>query len=160
MKLILISSVCGVGKSTTCEYIKNNNLLEDYRVFDIDDLVNVHTNQGNIYENAIKKAIELSDKDIILGSCICHSDLEKFDMPKEIESYKSILITCSNEELIKRLKARDKNRNCSSEEFIKGQIEYQNYLLEHINLFDLHIDNTNTSIEEVANQITNYIVKR
>lgn len=157
-KIIFISAVCGVGKSTTCEYIKNNNLLDNYEIFDIDDLVNVHTNKGNIYENAIKRAIELSNnKDIILGSCVCHADLEKFNMPQEIESYKCILITCSNEELIKRLKTRDKNRNCSSDEFINGQIEYQNYLLNHSSLFQLHVDNTNTSIEEIANQIVDYI---
>jgi broad-specificity NMP kinase len=161
MKLIFISAVCGVGKSTTCEYIKTNNLLDNYEIFDIDDLVNVHTNKGNIYENAIKRAIELSNnKDIILGSCVCHAVLEKFNMPQEIESYKCILITCSNEELIKRLKDRDKNRNCSSDEFINGQIEYQNYLLNHSNLFQLHVDNTNTSIEEVANQIVDFVNKK
>ena len=80
-------------------------------------------------------------------------------MPQEIESYKNVLITCSNEELIKRLKDRDKNRNCSSDEFINGQIEYQNYLLNHSNLFQLHVDNTNTSIEEIANQIVDFVNK-
>ena len=160
MKIIFISSVCGVGKSTTCEYIKNNNLLDDYRVFDIDDLVNVHTCVGNIYEVAIKRAIDLSNnKDIIFGSCVCHSDLEKINIPEEVESYESILITCSNEELIKRLKDRDKNRNCGSDEFINGQIEYQNYLLDHSNLFELHLDNTDKSIDEIATQIVNYINK-
>ncbi len=31
-KVVFISAVCGVGKSTTCEYMKNNNLLEDYDI--------------------------------------------------------------------------------------------------------------------------------
>lgn len=161
-KLILISSVCGVGKSTTCTYIKNNNLLKDYEIYDIDDLVNVHDyNENNsylIYEDAIKNALEKSnDKNIILGSCICHADIEKINIPNEIESYITILITCSNKELEKRLKDRDKNRNCGSDSFIKGQIEYQNYLLNHKDLFDLHLDNTNTSILDISGQITNFI---
>ena len=41
-KIVFISAVSGVGKSTVCEYIKNNELLKEYEVFDIDDLENVH----------------------------------------------------------------------------------------------------------------------
>ena len=68
-----------------------------------------------------------------------------------------ILLYCSTEELERRLKARDESRNCGSDEFIKGQVEYQNYMLAHSNLFQLIIDNTNFSIEEVANQIAEFI---
>lgn len=60
-KLIFISAVSGVGKSTACEYIKKSNLLEDYSIFDIDDLENINNYNQNtynlFYENAIKKAI-------------------------------------------------------------------------------------------------------
>lgn len=35
-KIIFISAVCGGGKSTVCDYIKNNNLLEDYEVFNVE----------------------------------------------------------------------------------------------------------------------------
>ena len=45
-----------------------------------------------------------------------------------------ILLYCFKEELIKRLKARDEIRNCSSDEFIKGQVNYQNYMLKHLDL--------------------------
>ena len=56
-------------------------------------------------------------------------------MPNEIESYINILITCSDDELRKRLKARDESRQCGSDEYIDGQINYQNFLLKNIKLF-------------------------
>lgn len=134
-KLIFISAVSGVGKSTACEYIKKSNLLNGYAIFDIDDLENINEYNENtynsFYENSIKKAIILSkDKNIIIGSCINPTDIEKINMPNEIDSYSNILITCSSEELKKRLKARDKSRQCGSDEYIENQINYQNYLLK------------------------------
>ena len=161
-KLIFISAVSGVGKSTTCEYIKNNNMLDNYMIFDIDDLENINNytsdNYNIFYENAIKKANELSiNKNIIIGSCINPNDLLKINIPNEIDIYENILITCSNEELIYRLSNRDKNRNCSSKEYINNQINYQNYLLNNIDLYQLHLDNTNTSINDIANKIVEYL---
>ncbi len=162
MNLTFISAVSGVGKSTTCDYIKDNNLLDDYTVFDIDDLENVNEYSSStynlFYENAIKNAIlKSNNKNIIIGSCINPTDIEKINIPKKIEKVDMILITCSNEEIEKRLKARDKSRNCSSDEFIKEQIDYQNYMIDHLNMYQLHIDNSNCSVERVANQIVNYI---
>ena len=161
-KIIFISGVCGVGKSAICNYINNNKLLNNYVVFDIDDLDNINNynkDEGNLfYENSIKKALNKSeDKNIIIGSCINTNDYEKINFSKEIESYTSILITCSNEELTKRLKVRDKSRNCSSDEFMEEQMEYQEYLFSNLDLFNLHLDNTNTSIEDIANKIVEYI---
>lgn len=162
MRLIFISAVSGVGKTTTCDYIKKNHLLEDYVVFDIDDLENVNDYDSNtyniFYENAIKKAVDkANNKNIIMGSCINPNDIDKLSIPKEIESIEMILITCSSDQLEKRLKARDKNRNCSSDDFIKGQINYQNYMLNNLNLYKLHLDNTNKSVVDIANEIINYL---
>lgn len=161
-KLVFISAVSGVGKSTTCEYIKNNNLLEDYAIFDIDDLENINdyneSTYNCFYENAVKKAVTFSkDKNIVIGSCINPNDIEKINMPNEIESYINILITCSNEELRNRLKARDESRQCSSDEYIKGQIDYQQYLLKNIELYQMHVDNTEDVAENVSRKIANFI---
>ena len=162
MKLIFISAVSGVGKSTTCNYIKENNLLDDYIIFDIDDLENINEynsdNYNLFYENAIKNAISKSDnKNIIIGSCINPIDIEKIGVPKKIDKLDMILITCSNEEITKRLNLREESRNCSSDEFIEGQIDYQNYMLKHLDRYQLHIDNSTSSVEEVARQIVSYI---
>lgn len=158
-KIIFISAVCGVGKSTTCEYIKNNNLLDNYAVFDIDDLVNVHEyDSGNrLYEDAIKKAVlKSNDKNVILGSCVNPVELKRLNIPNNLE-INMILIYCSNEELTNRLKMRDIRRNCSNDDFINSQIEYQNYMINHIDLFELCIDNSNISVDEVSNQIIKYV---
>ena len=162
-QIVFLSAVCGVGKSTICEYIKNNNLLDNYVIFDIDDLVNCHEyDQSNLlYEDAIKRAvIKSEDKNIVLGSCVNPVELKQINIPSEIESINMILIICSNEELTKRLKARDTSRDCSSDEFIKGQIEYQNYMLNHLDMYQLHIDNSNSSIEDVSKQIVEYIKEK
>ena len=61
MKLVFISGVSGVGKTTICNYIKDNFLLPGYAIFDIDDLENIIEYNENsyslLYENYIKKAI-------------------------------------------------------------------------------------------------------
>lgn len=163
-KIVFISAVSGVGKSTTCNYIKDNNLLVDCDIYDIDDLVNINNYDKNtynlFYEDAINKAIIKSERqNIIIASCINPNDIENITIPNNVESLEMFLVYCSNEELEKRLKSRDENRNCSSDEFIKEQIEYQKYLLEQSNKFQLSIDNTNITVEEVANQITNHLNK-
>lgn len=164
-ELVFISAVSGVGKSTACEYIKKNNLLDDYAIFDIDELENINNynenTYNNFYENAIIKAVTLSkDKNIVIGSCINPNDIEKINMPNEIESYINILITCSDEEVKNRLKARDKSRQCSSDEYIKGQVEYQQYLLKNIELYQMHVDNTKDVVENVSQKIVDFIKQR
>ena len=161
-KIIFLSAVCGVGKSTTCDYIRNNNLLEDYDIFDIDDLENINNYNENtynlFYENAIKNGVLKSiNENIIIGSCINPVEIEQINIPSDVESIEMILIHCANKELEKRLKSRDSSRNCSSDEFIEEQIVYQEYLLNHVDLFQLNIDNTNIDVEEVSKQIVNYI---
>lgn len=58
-KNVMLSGVCEIGKTTISNYIKDNNLLDDYCILDIDDLESVHDyvdNYSKFYENAIKKA--------------------------------------------------------------------------------------------------------
>ena len=160
-RIIFISAASGVGKSTTCEYIKDKHLLEDFNIFDIDDLENVNDyNQDTysiFYENAIKKAISKSDdKNIIIASCINPNDLKNINVLDDT-NIEMILITCDSEVLKSRLKARDEERNCSSDEFINEQINYQNYMIKNLNKYRYCIDNTYLSVDKVANKIADYI---
>ena len=62
----------------------------------------------------LKKAVLKSkNENILIGSCINPTDIKKIKMPEEITSLEMILIFCSSEELERRLKKRDKERNCS-----------------------------------------------
>ena len=53
---MLFVGVNGVGKTTTCNHIKNNRLIEKYDIFAIDDLENVNNYNNDtyniFYENA------------------------------------------------------------------------------------------------------------
>ena len=164
-EIVFISAVCGVGKSTTLDYIKQNNLIHGCDIFDIDDLINIHEYENEkpttVYSAAVEKAVSQStNKNIIIGSCANPVEMKQVNIPNSAKSIEMILIYCSNEELIKRLKARDENRNCGSDEFINGQIEYQKYMLDHSDLFKLKIDNTNIDVSEVSNRIVDYIRNR
>ena len=164
-KIIFISAVCGVGKSTTIEYMNNNKLLNNYDIFDIDDIINYHEYKNEppviFYEAAIRNALVKSkNKNIILGSCVNPVEIKQVKVPDSIDSIEMILLYCSEEELTIRLKERDINRNCSSDEFINGQIEYQKYMIDHSGLFQLKIDNTNINVKDVSKQIVDYIKNR
>ena len=156
--IVFVSGVCGSGKSTICEYIRKNKLLKDYNLFDMDELENINDYDENtynlFYKNCIDKAISKSkNNNIMLFSCINHNDLNDL----KLDGYRIILITCSNEEITKRLKDRDKKRNCSDDKFIKEQIDYQNWFLSNLDCYDADYDNTLNSIEDISNKIINFI---
>ena len=154
--IIFVSGVCGSGKSTICEYIKKHKLIKDYSVFDIDELENI-TNYNEdtynlFYKNAIDKALS-KNNNIILFSCINHNDIEDL----KLDSTRSILITCSNEEITNRLKNRDKNRNCSDDSFINEQIKYQDWFISNSEYYDFIFDNTDISVREISLKIVDEI---
>lgn len=108
-KIVFLCGISGVGKITIYEYIKNNNLLKDYYCIDIDELENInnytHETYLLFYENAIKKAIKNSnDKNIFMVSCINPTDIKKINIPSQITSIDMLLLTCTKEQIIKRLK--------------------------------------------------------
>lgn len=45
-------------------------------------------------------------------------------------------------------------------EYIKGQIDYQNYLLKNIGLYQMHVDNTEDVVENVTRKIADFIKQR
>ena len=156
--IVFVSGVCGSGKSTICEYIRKHKLIKDYSVFDMDELENINNYNENtynlFYKNCVDKALEKSkNSNIILFSCINHNDI--FDL--KLDSSRSILITCSNEEITNRLKNRDKNRNCSDDSFINEQIKYQDWFISNSEYYDLIFDNTNISIREISLKIVDGI---
>jgi broad-specificity NMP kinase len=162
--MFFLSGVCGVGKSTICDYISRINLLDNFTIFDIDDLINIHDyklNDGKeIYKDAIDIAIKKSDnKDIILGCCMNPNEFKHINHPDNIE-YNFILINCRDDILEKRLKEREAWRKCSDENFILDQKKYQKHLLQYRYLYDLHIDNSVENIETNCLKIIEYINKK
>lgn len=66
-------------------------------------------NPDKYNEDAIKIAVEReNDRDIVFASCLNPFTLfEKINLPSKIEKTYCISLTCSNEEIIRRLKERD-----------------------------------------------------
>ena len=85
------------------------------------------------------------------------TDLDKISLPEEINEIYFVALTSSKENIIDRLKKRDEERNCSSDEFINSQIDYNNWILNHIDLYNNHIDNSKSNIEETSKCLVEYI---
>ena len=164
---ILVSAACGVGKTTIKDEINSKNLLENYICIDTDE-VGINwwdyagtENESQFSVDCIKEAVKLSeDKNLVFFGCLNPADfLLKIDIPEEITSSYFIGMSCSDEEITRRLKARPAERMCGSDEFIASQIEYNNWFKKNTGKFNFYIDNTNQTIAETALQIANFIKK-
>lgn len=153
-KIIFITGVSGVGKTSIYENIKNSELKNTFSIYDIDNLLNINDyeedNYNLFYKEAINKAINMSnDKDIVLFSCINHNDVE--DLKLDDCTTRIVLIVCENEELKKRLKNR--NNDCSSDDFINEQIKYQEWFINNLDNYDSNYDNTDNLDSTIENII-------
>lgn len=77
----------------------------------------------------------------------------------EVTSTYFIGLVCSDEQVAARLKARPEERQCGSDEFIKSQIDYNNWFKRNAGKFQLFIDNTNQSFEKTAKLICDFVKK-
>jgi len=166
-KVIVLCAACGIGKSTMKNYIEGNNLLPDYVCLDTDNVgLNwwdyAGTDQENKYQSdCFAKAVELSgNKDLFFVTC-----MNPLNYYRDVEAVPGVLSTyfigmaTSDEEVRSRLLARPVERQCGSEEFIKAQIDYNNWFKKNAGKFQMFIDNTNQSLEETAELICNFVKK-
>ena len=79
------------------------------------------------------------------------------ELPKAIDRTFFIGMTCSDEEITKRLKARPAERKTDSDDFIKSQHEYSAWFKRSRGKFQLFVDNTNQTLEETAGLIEDFI---
>ena len=156
-KIIFVTGVCGVGKTSIYESIKNSEIKDTYSIFDIDELVNINDYKDNydlFYKDAVNKAIDMSkDKDIVLFSCINHNDVDALKLEDCIT--RIVLVVCDNEELERRLRERD--NECSEDSFIREQINYQNWFISNLDSYDANYDNTSNSISDIVLKIVDFI---
>ena len=166
--LIILCASCGTGKSTVNEIFKSQGLLPDYATLDSDD-INISwldykgtDREDQYYTDNLKQALELSgEKNLLLVSAGMNpiNFYEKVTLPEEITDTHFIAMTCSDEEIRKRLKARPAERNCGSDEFIQSQIEYSAWFKKSRGKFQKFIDNTAQTPEETAALIADFIKK-
>ena len=65
-------------------------------------------------------------------------------------------MNCSDDEITRRLKSRPAERMCGSDEFITGQIQYNNWFKENAGKFQFYIDNTDLTIDETVEEIARF----
>jgi len=164
--LIILCAPCGVGKSTVKEIIAERNQLPDFACIDTDAVgLNWHSYKGTDHENqyytdTLKRADEISgDKNIFFVSAGMNPPnfYNLVDLSENIGRTFFIGMTCSDEEITKRLKARPAERKTDSDEFIKTQHEYSAWFKRSRGKFQLFIDNTNQTVEQTAQIIENFI---
>jgi len=166
-KVIVLCAACGIGKSTMRDFIEEHNLLPDYVCLDTDEVgLNWWDYAGTDHENKYQsdcfaKAVELSgNKDLFFVTC-----MNPLNYYRDVEAVAAVTstffigIAASDEEVRSRLLARPAERQCGSEEFIKAQIDYNNWFKKNAGKFQLFIDNTNQSQEETAKLICDFVKK-
>ncbi len=163
-KLIVLSAACGVGKSTLKDAL-NEIISDSFACIDTDEVgLNwwdyAGTDKESEYnDDCLAEAVKMSgEKNLLFAACLNPYDFYgKVKIPHEITSAFFIGMTCSDEEIAARLRARPAERMCGSNEFITAQISYNNWFRENSNKFQFYIDNTNKTVSETADKIATFI---
>jgi len=163
--LVVLSAACGVGKSTVKDALNQGKLSDSWTCIDTDEVgVNWWDYAGTENESAfsdkcLEEAVKLSgNRNLLFVTCLNPCDFYKVTrIPEAVASTYFIGMTCSNEEITKRLKARPAERMCGSNAFISDQVQYNNWYRKNSGKFQYFIDNTDMTIDETANKIAAFI---
>lgn len=163
-RLVILSAACGVGKSTVKNALNQLNLLDDFACIDSDEVrLNWWNYKGTPREkdytrDCLARAFELAgERHLLFGSCNDPiSFFERIPLPEHV-TVTYISMTCSDEEVRRRLLARPPERMCSDEAFIASQIEYNSWIRSHAELYDLQLDNTAMTVAETAEAVAAFV---
>ena len=164
-RLVILSAACGVGKSTVKNALNDLHLLPDFACIDSDEVrLNWWTYKGTPREqdytaDCLARAFELAgDRHLLFGSCNDPiSFFRRVPLPADV-TVTYIAMTCSDAEVRRRLLARPPERMCEEESFILSQIDYNGWIRDHKDLYDLHLDNTDQSVEETARAVADFVL--
>lgn len=167
MRLVVLTAACGVGKTTVKDILNERGLPGNFICIDTDEVgINWHDYAGtgredSYSEDCLAAAARLSGgRDILFSSCLNPNTFYgDFHIPEEIEGTWFIAMVCSDGELEKRLKARPPERMCGDREFIKSQINYNNWFRKNRGKFQLFLDNTGMTAGETADLISGFLSK-
>lgn len=167
MKLYIITGCCGSGKSTMKDALGELLDKEKYACIDSDEVgLNWWDYKGTDHESKYKddtlaKAVEMAGgKDLVFVSCINPQDYMTTQViPECIETTNFIVLCPTDEEIVKRLKARPAERGFTSDEIIAPHVEFNRWFRRNKGKFSMFIDNTEQTVEETAKLIERYIVR-
>ncbi|MBQ8893462.1 MAG: hypothetical protein IJ043_03535 [Clostridia bacterium] len=164
-KLVVLSAACGVGKTTIKNALNECGISDRWACIDTDE-VGINwwhyagtENEAKFSDDCLAEAVKMSgDKDLLFTTCLNPGDFyQSIHLPQSITSTFLIGMTCSDEEIIRRLKARPAERMCGSDEFIAGQIQYNNWFKKNAGKFQFYLDNTNKTVHETAEEIAGFL---
>lgn len=164
MILVVLCAASGVGKTTIKDELKKNNLLEGFACLDTDQVgicwwdYKGTEREDKFNDDCLKEAVRQAEgKNLLFSACMNPLDYySKVSIPTEITSTYFIAMTCSDEEIVRRLRARPAECMCGSDDFIREQINYNNWFKENKGKFQLYIDNTELSIQETAKTVLDF----
>jgi guanylate kinase len=161
LPLFVVSGASGSGKSTICNYLvcKNNNFI----VLDMDILWSNHFNKPennykDFFETWLRMAKNISQAGrpvILFGAGCIPNNIEDCIEKRYFSKIYYLGLICSSVILEKRLNDRAKWRNSSNKDFIKAQIEYNNFIGLDKRIKTMETDNI--TIEEASERIKNLI---
>jgi chloramphenicol 3-O-phosphotransferase len=166
-RLILLSAACGVGKSTVKNALNDLNLLPDFACIDSDEVkLNWWTykdtpREKDYTKDCLARAFELAgDKHLLFGTCNDPlSFFERITLPADVTA-RYIGMTCSDDEVRRRLLARPPERMCGEESFILSQIDYNGWIRSHAHLYDFFLDNTELTVAEAARLVASFAERK
>lgn len=167
MILVVLSAACGVGKTTIKNALKDKGLPGRFAYIDTDEVgINWWDYEGTekeskFHDDCLKEAVRRADgKNLLFSACLNPLDFySKVNITSEITSTYFIAMTCSDEEIARRLKARPAEQMCGDEKFIKAQRDYNNWFKRNKGKFQLYIDNTELSVQETAKMVADFLSK-
>ena len=97
---------------------------------------------------------------MLFASCLNPLDYFRSVTPPEgVTRTFFIGMTCADAELPPRLKARPPEYGCGGDDFIRSQIDYNNWFKRNRGKFQLFIDNTGQTAEETADTVERFILR-
>lgn len=164
LPLFIITGASGVGKSSVC--IEIANIQKEYIVMDSDILwreefnkpENDYIDYRDMWLRVCKNISQAGRPVVLIGSAI-PEQFEKCVERRYFSEIHYIALVCDDVKITERLKARPEYRNCGSEDFIKGHIEFNNWFKKNKEKFSL-VDTTNDSVKETAVSVNDIIVEK
>ena len=159
--LIVLSAACGVGKTTVKNALIEHGLLDGFACMDVDEVginwwdYSGRPHQSRYTADCLAEALRLSEgKHLLFTACLTPYDfLDTVSLPDSVILAGYVGMTCADSEVRRRLLARPPERRSGEESFILSQIDYNGWIRDHGDLYGLHFDNTDLTVEEAAERV-------
>lgn len=169
LPLFIITGASGVGKTSVCRELANTSTQTIAIESDI-----LWRNEFNCPDNDYReyremwlrlcKNISQAGKPVVLCGSAVPSQFEDCNERRYFSQLYYLALTCNDDLLKERLKKRPSLRNCNSDEFINGHIQFNNWFIKNaekslpqITLLDTSHDSIKTSVENIINWISERI---